>query len=60
MIACTGCGANALLNNALEIRGDAFKLTRGHRRPPFASIASIGTWLMILEGGPLFCAYLLW
>jgi hypothetical protein len=48
--ACTGYGANAPLNNVLEIRGDAFKLTRGHRRPPFASISSIGTWLMILEG----------
>lgn len=40
----------AFINNILEIRGDAFKLTRGLRRPPFASIPSIGTWLRALEG----------
>jgi len=38
----------ALLNNVIELRGDAFKLFHNHRRPMPRSTAGIGHWRFIL------------
>lgn len=40
----------ALLNNAIEIRVDAWKLTTQYRRPVAAKAHSIGVWQDILYG----------
>ena len=37
-------GLCALLNNIIEIRGDAFKLCFVHKRPFGARVNSIGSW----------------
>ena len=37
-------GLCALLNNLIEIRGDAFKLCFVHQRPFGARVNSIGSW----------------
>jgi len=37
-------GLFALLNNLIEIRGDAFKLCHIHRRPFGQRVNSIGIW----------------
>lgn len=40
----------ALLNNVIEIRVDAWKLTTQYRRPVAAKAHSIGVWQDILYG----------
>ena len=40
-------GLCALLNNVIEIRGDAFKLCFVHKRPFGARVNSIGSWQVI-------------
>lgn len=40
----------ALLNNIIEIRVDAWKLTTQYRRPVAAKAHSIGVWQDILNG----------
>ncbi|OQR89388.1 transmembrane protein, partial [Thraustotheca clavata] len=39
----------AFLNNVLEVRGDAFRLLFGHRRPMPRRDASIGEWATVLH-----------
>jgi anoctamin-8 len=39
----------ALLNNLLEIKGDAFKLCFVHQRPFGQRVADIGTWQTAME-----------
>ena len=41
-------GLCALLNNIIEIRGDAFKLCFVHKRPFGARVNSIGSWQVII------------
>ena len=45
-------GLCALLNNLIEIRGDAFKLCFVHKRPFGTRVNSIGSWQVwtILKG----------
>ena len=40
-------GLCALLNNIIEIRGDAFKLCLVHKRPFGQRVGSIGTWQVL-------------
>lgn len=42
-------GLCALLNNMIEIRGDAFKLCFVHQRPFGARVNSIGSWQSAME-----------
>ncbi len=42
-------GLCALLNNLIEIRGDAFKLCMVHRRPFGVRVKSIGSWQNAME-----------
>jgi hypothetical protein len=39
----------AFVNNMIEIRVDAFRLLRAHRRPALGRSEDIGTWYYILE-----------
>lgn len=39
----------AVLNNFVEIRGDAFALCKGSRRRPYQTKRSIGSWYTVLE-----------
>ena len=41
-------GLCALLNNIIEIRGDAFKLCFVHKRPFGARVNSIGSWQVLI------------
>ena len=42
----------ALINNVLELRTDAFKLSRIFRRPPVARVGHIGAWQVIVFFSP--------
>ena len=39
----------ALINNITEIRGDAYKLCRGFRRPEWRVCEDIGSWHVVLQ-----------
>lgn len=48
-------GMCALLNNLIEIRGDAFKLCFVHKRPFGARVKSIGSWQVIFFANLVQC-----
>ena len=39
----------AMINNCVELRTDAFKLCKVHRRPEYTTRQDIGSWMTVLE-----------